>query len=62
MDTRLVASRECIGTSVASMTAAHYGESMEMIESLRPGSAFLPALRLETERLEADVFGGSNGR
>jgi len=52
---------ERIGTSVASMTA-HYGESVEMIESLRPGSAFLPALRLEMERLEADVFGGSNGR
>jgi hypothetical protein len=50
-----------IGTSVASMTA-HYGKSVEMIESLRPGSAFLPALRLEMERLEADVFGGSNGR
>lgn len=50
-----------IGTSVASMTA-HYGESVAMIESLRPGSAFLPELRLEMERLEADVFGESNGR
>ena len=40
--------------------SAHYGESVEMIESLRPGSAFLPELRLEMERLEADV--GSNGR
>ena len=41
---------------------AHYGESVEMIESVRPGSAFLPALRLELERLEADVSGESNGR
>jgi hypothetical protein len=52
---------ERIGTSVASMTA-HYGESVEMIESLRPGSAFLPVLRLEMDRLEADVFGESSGR
>ncbi len=50
-----------IGTGVENMTA-HYGESVEMIESLRPGSAFLPELRLEMERLEADVFGESNGR
>lgn len=52
---------ERIGTSVVSMSA-HYGESVEMIESLRPGSAFLPALRLEMERLEVDVFGESHGR
>lgn len=52
---------ERIGTSVASMTA-HYGESVEMIESLRPGSAFLPALRFELERLEAGIFGESDGR
>ena len=52
---------ERIGTSVASMSA-HYGESVEMIESVRPGSAFLPELRLELERLQADVSGGPNGR
>jgi hypothetical protein len=52
---------ERIGTSVESMTA-HYGESVEMIETLRPGSAFLPELRLEMVRLEADVFRESNGR
>lgn len=52
---------ERIGTSVASMTA-HYGESVEMIESLRPGSAFLPALRFELERLETGIFGESDGR
>ena len=50
---------ERLGTSVASMTA-HYRESVEMIESVRPGSAFLPALRLELERLEADVLRESN--
>ena len=46
---------------VASMSD-HYGESVEMIESLRPGSAFLPELRRELERLEGDVLGESNGR
>jgi hypothetical protein len=50
---------ERLGTSVASMTA-HYRESVEMIESVRPGSAFLPALRIELERLEADVLEQSN--
>ena len=40
---------------------AHYRESVEMIESVRPGSVFLPALRLELERLEADVLRESNG-
>jgi hypothetical protein len=43
-----------LGTSVSSMTA-HYRESVEMIESLRPGSVFLPALRMELGRLEVDV-------
>jgi (p)ppGpp synthase/HD superfamily hydrolase len=43
---------ERLGTSVASMTA-HYRESVEMIESVKPGSVFLPALRLELARLEA---------
>jgi hypothetical protein len=52
---------ERMGTSVATMTA-HYRESVEMIESVRPGSAFLPALRLELERLEGDVFRESSGR
>jgi hypothetical protein len=52
---------ERIGTSVASMSS-HYGESVEMIESVRPGSAFLPELRLELERLRADVLGGPDGR
>lgn len=39
-----------LGTSVTSMTA-HYRESVAMIESVRPGSVFLPDLRLELERL-----------
>jgi hypothetical protein len=43
-----------IGTSVAGMTA-HYSESVEMIESVRPGSVFLPALRAELASLRADV-------
>ncbi len=50
-----------LGTSISSM-AAHYRESVEMIESVRPGSAFLPALRVELQRLEADVLRQSNGR
>ncbi len=41
---------ERLGTSVSAM-AAHYRESVEMVESVRPGSTFLPALRLELERL-----------
>ena len=49
-----------LGTSVASMTA-HYRQSVEMIESVRPGSALLPALRFELEHLEADVKRQSNG-
>ena len=43
---------ERMGTSVASMNG-HYRESVEMIASVRPGSAFLSALRIELERLEA---------
>jgi hypothetical protein len=50
---------ERMGTSIASM-AAHYRESVEMIESVRPCSAFIPALRLELERLEAEVLEKSN--
>jgi hypothetical protein len=46
---------ERMGTTVASM-AAHYRESVEMIESARPGSTFLPALRVELQRLEVDLL------
>jgi hypothetical protein len=59
---------ERLGTSVESMTA-HYRESVEMIEAVRPGSAFLTALRLELEALRREVAGpaseagpGSAGR
>ncbi len=41
-----------MGTSAASM-AAHYRDSVQMIASVRPGSAFLSALRRELGRLEA---------
>jgi (p)ppGpp synthase/HD superfamily hydrolase len=41
-----------MGTSVADM-AGHYRDSVQMIASARPGSAFLPALRRELQRLEA---------
>jgi hypothetical protein len=51
---------ERLGTSVASMTA-HYRESVEMIESVKPASAFLPSLRVELKRLEDDIFRESNG-
>lgn len=47
---------ERLGTSVASMVA-HYRESVEMVESIRPGSVFVPSLRLELEALESDVRG-----
>lgn len=51
-----------LGTSVGSMIA-HYRESVEMVESVRPGSVFLPALRLELERLQANhsSFEGDRG-
>ena len=49
-----------MGTSVAGM-AAHYRESVEMIEAVRRGSVFLPSLRAELERLEAVVRKESNG-
>ncbi len=39
-----------IGTTVADM-AAHYRESVAMIEEERPGSVFLPRLRLQLQRL-----------
>ncbi len=61
IETRGDGLEERMGTSVASMTT-HYRESVEMIESVRPGSAFLPALGLELERLEADVLERSNRR
>lgn len=45
---------ERLGTSVGSMTA-HYRESVEMVESVKPGSVFLPALRSDLVRLQDDV-------
>lgn len=42
-----------MGTTVRSM-AGHYRESVRLIESERPGSAFLPALRVQLERLAAE--------
>jgi hypothetical protein len=39
-----------IGTSIGSM-ARHYRESVDVIAAARPGSAFLPALRLELDHL-----------
>jgi hypothetical protein len=44
---------ERMGTSVGGM-AGHYRESVELIESARPGSAFLPALRVQLDRLAAE--------
>ncbi len=41
-----------MGTSVASM-AEHYRDSVQMIATTRPGSAFLSALRLELGRLDS---------
>ena len=43
-----------MGTSVTSMSG-HYRESVQMIASVRPGSAFLSALRVELERLEVQA-------
>lgn len=43
-----------MGTTVAGM-AAHYRESVELIESVRPGSAFLPALRVQLDRLAVEA-------
>jgi hypothetical protein len=42
-----------MGTTVAGM-AGHYRESVELIELARPGSAFLPALRVQLHRLAAE--------
>lgn len=41
-----------MGTSVGSM-ADHYRDSVQMIAAVRPGSAFLSALRLELGRLDS---------
>lgn len=46
--------QERMGTSVTSMSG-HYRESVQMIASVRPGSAFLSALRVELERLESQA-------
>ena len=43
-----------MGTTVAGM-AGHYRESVELIESVRPGSAFLPALRVQLARLAVEA-------
>jgi hypothetical protein len=45
---------ERMATSVTGM-ADHYRESVELIESARPGSAFLPALRVQLDRLTAET-------
>jgi hypothetical protein len=34
--------------------AGHYRESVELIESARPDSAFLPRLHAELDRLDVD--------
>jgi hypothetical protein len=46
--------QERMGTTVEGM-AGHYRESVELIESVRPGSAFLPALRVQLERLAVEA-------
>jgi hypothetical protein len=46
-----------MGTTVGGM-AGHYRESVELIESVRPGSAFLPALRVQLERLALESPAG----
>jgi hypothetical protein len=51
---------ERMGTSVAAM-AAHYRESVDMIEAVMPDSIFLPELRPELEHLEAGVLRESPG-
>lgn len=43
-----------MGPTVAGM-ADHYRESVEVIESERPGSVFLPALRVQLDRLDAEA-------
>jgi len=46
--------QERMGTTVTGM-AGHYRESVELIESVRPGSAFLPALRVQLDRLAVEA-------
>lgn len=46
-----------MGTAVAGM-AAHYRESVGMIEAVEPDSVFLPMLHLELERLDERVADG----
>ena len=46
------AAEERMGTGVANM-ADHYRDSVQMIAEVRPGSAFLSALRLELNRLDS---------
>jgi hypothetical protein len=46
--------QERMGTTVAGM-AGHYRESVELIESVRPGSALLPALRVQLDRLAVEA-------
>jgi hypothetical protein len=43
-----------MGTTVTGM-AGHYRDSVELIESVRPGSAFLPALHVQLERLAVEA-------
>jgi hypothetical protein len=43
-----------MGTTVSGM-AGHYRESVELIESVRPGSAFLPALRVQLDQLAVEA-------
>ncbi len=54
LETFGVAVEERIGTSVSSM-AGHYRESVELIESGDPGSAFASELRAELGRLADDI-------
>jgi (p)ppGpp synthase/HD superfamily hydrolase len=48
-----------LGTTVGAMVG-HYRESVEMVESVRPGSVFIPSLRAELSDLEATVGDGTN--
>jgi (p)ppGpp synthase/HD superfamily hydrolase len=45
-----------LGTTIATM-AGHYRESVELIQSIRPGSAFLPALQVQLDRLAVEAAG-----
>ena len=57
METRRGGLEERLGTTVAGMSA-HYRESVEMIEAVRPASPFVPLLRAEMARLDLDVLAG----